>query len=201
MPDPIHPLTVLFYGDSRAADWPPPDLPGFIFANRGTPGQTSTEALRRWATYGAPLHPDIVVLEIGINDLTAVSLFPEETASLVVQCQNNIRQLVSQVTTSGATVILTTVFPAGYLRLGYREFGLSEISSLVVEVNKYLTILARPQVILFDAYTLLSENGLVKGEYTLDLLHLNSAGYAALNQSLTPLLLDLAQSHRLQPKS
>lgn len=64
-----------------------------------------------------------------------------------------------------------------------------------------LTILAGPQVILFDAYTFLSENGLVKGEYTLDLLHLNSTGYAALNLSLIPLLLDLAQAHRLQPKA
>lgn len=165
-----------------------------LFVNRGVPGQTSTEALRRWTTYGAPVRPDVVVLQIGINDLTAVSLFPEETASLVVQCQNNIRQLVAQVTAGGATVILTTIFPAGYLHLGYREFGLSEIGSLVVEVNNYLTILAKPQVILFDAYTLLSENGLVKGEYTLDLLHLNAAGYAALNQSLIPLLLKLAQS-------
>lgn len=29
----------------------------------------------------------------------------------------------------------------------------------------------------------------------LDLLHLNAVGYAALNQSLTPLLLNLAQAH------
>lgn len=104
----MHSLTVLFYGDSRAADWPPPDLPGFTFANRGVPGQTSTESLHRWAKYGAPLQPDIVVLQIGINDLTAVSLFPEEAASLVVQCQNNIRQLVAQASAGGTTVILTT---------------------------------------------------------------------------------------------
>jgi lysophospholipase L1-like esterase len=194
MADPLRPLTVLFYGDSRAADWPPPDLPDILFVNRGVPGQTSTEALRRWPVYGAPVRPDIVVLQIGINDLTAVSLFPEETASLVVQCQNNIRHLVSQATAAGATVILTTIFPVGCLRLGYREFSLSKIGSLVVGVNSYLTILTGPRVILFDAYSLLSENGLVKGEYTLNLLHLNSTGYDALNRSLTPLLLNLAQS-------
>lgn len=65
----------------------------------------------------------------------------------------------------------------------------------LVEVNNYLTILTSPQVILFDACTLLSENGLVKGEYTLDPLHLNTAGYAVLNESLIPLLLNLAQTH------
>lgn len=187
------PLTVLFYGDSRAADWSPPHLPDLLFVNRGVPGQTSSEALRRWASYAAPLRPDIVVLQIGINDLTAVSLFPEETASLVVQCQNNIRHLVTQATVGGATVILTTIFPAGYLRLGYREFGLSEVGPQVTQVNNYLTILTGPQVILFDAYALLSENGLVKAEYTLDLLHLNTAGYDALNHALTPLLIDLTQ--------
>lgn len=165
-----------------------------LIVNRGVPGQTSTEALRRWTAYGAPLRPDIVVLQIGVNDLTAASLFPKETASLVVQCQNNIRHLVAQATAAGATVILTTIFPAGYLRLGYREFGFSKMGSLVVEVNNYLSILAGPQIVLFDAYALLSENGLVNGEYTLDLLHLNAAGYDALNRSLVPLLLTLAQS-------
>lgn len=194
MADPGQSVTVLFYGDSRAADWPPPDLPGFLFVNRGVPGQTVPEALNRWATYATPLHPDIVVLQIGINDLTTVSLFPEESASLVVQCQNNIRHLVTQAVAGGATVILTTIFPAGYLRLGYREFGLSDVGPLLVEVNNYLTILAGPQVILFDAYALLSENGLVKGEYTLDLLHLNATGYEALNRSLVPMLTNLAQS-------
>lgn len=193
MPE-THPLTVLFYGDSRAADWPFPNLPGFSFINRGVPGQSSGEAWHDWPRDGASVRPDIVVLQIGINDLTTVSFFPAEKDNLVKQCQNNIRQLVSQATAGGAIVILTTIFPASYLGLGYHEFGLSEISSLVVEVNDYLTILAGPRVILFDAYTLLSENGLVKGEYTLDLLHLNVAGYAALNQSLTPLLLKLAQS-------
>jgi lysophospholipase L1-like esterase len=48
---------------------------------------------------------------------------------------------------------------------------------------------------LFDAYTLLSENSLVKGEYTLDLLHLNAAGYDTLNHALTPLLLQVAQTN------
>lgn len=194
MPNPAQFLTVLFYGDSRAADWPPLALPGLLFVNRGIPGQTSSEALRRWTSYTAPLHPDIIVLQIGINDLTAVSFFPEETANLVVQCQNNIRQLVSQATASGAIVVLTTIFPAGNLHLGYREFGMLEIGPQVVEVNNYLATLAGPKVILFDAYTLLFENGLVKGEYTLDLLHLNSAGYAALNRALAPLLLNLAQT-------
>jgi lysophospholipase L1-like esterase len=74
MVDPVRPLTVLFYSDSRAADWPPPDLPDLLFVNRGVPGQTSTEALRRWTTYGAPLRPDIVVLQVGVNDLTTASL-------------------------------------------------------------------------------------------------------------------------------
>ncbi len=193
MPE-THPLTVLFYGDSRAADWPFPNLPGFSFVNRGVPGQSSGEALHYWPRDGAPVCPDIMVLQIGINDLTAVSFFPEETANLVVQCQNNIRQPVSQATGSGATVILTTIFPAGYVGLGYHEFGLSELGPLVLKVNHYLVTLAGPRVILFDAYTLLSENGLVKGEYTLDLLHLNSAGYAALNRALTPLLLNLTQT-------
>lgn len=54
-------------------------------------------------------------------------LFPDEAASLVVQYQNNIRQLIAQATAGAAAVILTPIFPAGYPHLGYHEFGMFAI--------------------------------------------------------------------------
>jgi lysophospholipase L1-like esterase len=72
---------------------------------------------------------------------------------------------------------------------------LQQAGLIAVRYPEHHLILANLQVILFDTYTLLSENGLVKGEYTLDLLHLNAAGYDALNHALTPLLLQVAQTN------
>src|SRR5437870_3849107 len=48
-PEPgVSPGTVVFFGDSRAAQWPAPELAGFTFANRGIGAQTSAQALQRF---------------------------------------------------------------------------------------------------------------------------------------------------------
>jgi hypothetical protein len=48
---------VVFFGDSRAADWPAPMVPGVEFVNRGIGAQTSAQVAGRFAAHIAPLHP------------------------------------------------------------------------------------------------------------------------------------------------
>ncbi len=43
-------------------------------------------------------------------------------------------------------------------------------------------------MIIFDAYAVLEENGKTKTAYTKDLLHINSAGYEAINRELVEVL-------------
>lgn len=43
---------ILIYCASRAADWPPPDLPGDRFINRGMPGEATAGSLQR---FGQPV--------------------------------------------------------------------------------------------------------------------------------------------------
>jgi lysophospholipase L1-like esterase len=58
-----------------------------------------------------------------------------------------------------------------------------------VDVNSYIRSLATDQVLVFDAARLLSDkNGNLKQEYSPDGLHLNEAGYRALNVELVNLL-------------
>src|SRR5262245_5896404 len=52
---------VVFFGDSRAADWPAPTLPGFGFVNRGIGAQTSAQVAGRFAAHITPLHPQVLV--------------------------------------------------------------------------------------------------------------------------------------------
>ena len=181
--------TLLFYGDSRAADWPAPDLPGIRCRNLGMPGETTAGSLQRFAPAVAPLGPDLIVLQAGINDLVALEYAPPERPALIHRCRRNLAQMVSRSLALGATVIVTTIFPPA--PAGFEFMGLSRLDDVVpaiLEVNAFLSGLAGERVIIFDAYALLAEGDRVKPAYALDLLHLNRSGYAALNQALTPLL-------------
>ena len=66
-------ITVVFFGDSRAATWPPPDIGGFAFINRGVGGETSTQSALRFDYHIEPLNPQIVVIQTGINDLKTMT--------------------------------------------------------------------------------------------------------------------------------
>jgi hypothetical protein len=74
---------VVFYGDSRAAEWTAPQLPGFTFVNRGIGSQTSAQVLGRFDQDIASLQPDYVVIQVGINDLKTLPLFPNQAEAIV----------------------------------------------------------------------------------------------------------------------
>ena len=68
---------VVIIGDSRAAEWTAPTMSNFTFVNRGIGAQTTAQVLGRFAPDVAPVTPDIAVIQVGINDLKALPLFPE----------------------------------------------------------------------------------------------------------------------------
>jgi lysophospholipase L1-like esterase len=186
-PEPDPDLTrVVLLGDSRIVDWPAPaGLDSLQFFNRGLSNQTSAEVLHRFEAHVAPLEPDIIVLQVGINDLKAIPLFPDQREAIVANCQANIKALVTRASDSGATVILTTLFPLGQVPLERRIFWSNDVAPALAEMNAHLRSLAREQVIVFDTVPLLAgEDGLVRKEFSRDLLHLEPAGYAALNKEI-----------------
>jgi lysophospholipase L1-like esterase len=181
--------TVVFYGDSRAAQWSAPkDLPQFEFINRGVGNQTSAQARLRLAAHLLPLQPDVVLIQICINDLKTIPLFPAAKTKIIAACKQNIDELVNRSTELGGTVILTTIFPLGQLPPERRPFWSPAVAVAIDEVNDYIRSLADEQVVVFYSYAVLAVDGLVSREYAYDFLHLNEAGYDALNAALVPLL-------------
>lgn len=179
--------TVVFFGDSRSQEWPiPNNLQGFSFVNRGITGQTSIQILGRFDKHVASLRPKIIVLQIGINDLKTIPIFPQQKASIIANCKDNIRQIVARSRASGATVILTTIFPVGRVPLARKLFWSSDVDRAIVEVNSYIHSLQAPNVIILDTYALLVENG--KNKYDRDTLHTNAKGYTVLNKELIKVL-------------
>jgi lysophospholipase L1-like esterase len=178
---------LVFFGDSRARDWPVPAAAGFAFLNRGIGGNTTRQVLERIEEQIAPLNPRAIVLQVGINDLKMIPLEPETRDAIVARCKDTIRSIVEKLAGLGASVILTNVFPTGEPPADRVWSG--DVAIAVVEVNAYLGSLAGSGVTLLDAHTaLVGEDGKTLPGYSRDLMHLNSAGYARLNTMLIPVL-------------
>ena len=194
--------TVVFFGDSRAEMWQvPANLKGFSFINRGINTQTSAQVLARFDEHIVPLHPKIIIVQVGINDLKAIPLFPEQKAAIITNCKTNIQQIVTRSVNSGATVILTTIFPIGPVPLTRQPFWSPDIAQAVSEVNAYLYSLKARNVLILDTYSLLVENGHVQSNYVYDTLHINERGYNKLNQELTKVLSTWLTTKSLNGKS
>jgi len=194
---PAQPPVIVFYGDSRAAAWEAPAIPGVTILNRGISGQTTAQILGRFEAHIAPLDPQIIVIQAGINDLKNISLFPEQEDAIIQSCKDNLQRIVQRSLDSGAHVILTTIFPLGELPLTRRLLWSTTVATAITEVNVYLRTLAAPQVTIFESGDLLTDpqSGSVKSQYSLDSLHLNPAGYAELNQALSGMLDVALNSH------
>jgi lysophospholipase L1-like esterase len=192
-----HRPRVIFFGDSRAYAWQPPDIQGYEFINRGINGQTTEQSLRRYDYHVRPLNPSVVVIQIGVNDLKNIALFPDQKQSIITNCKNNIEQIVEKSLNTQATVILTTIFPTGEIPFYRQPFWSNEVDLAIREVNMFLSTLATEKVILFDNVPILT-NGKdnVLPTYSLDELHLNQSGYKVLNQKLAQILESLKEEKK-----
>lgn len=180
---------VVFFGDSRAANWSSPSLNGFEFTNRGIGSQTSTQVLQRYSTHVQPLYPEILVIQVCINDLKTIPLFPDKKSDIITNCKNNIQQIIHLAREQGATIVITTVFPIGEFPIQRKIFWSEDIPLAINDVNIFIKSLADDKVVVFDAFAILAdENGKLRDVYHIDELHLNSAGYDAINQEFVSLL-------------
>lgn len=181
---------VVFFGDSRAQDWPAPALDGVALLNRGIGAQTCAQAAGRFDAHIAPLRPDALVLQVGVNDLKTIPLFPDQSQAIAADSAACIRQIVERASAAGSAVVLTTIFPVGAAPLERRLFWSDDIAQAITDVNAELRGLASDRVVVLDAYALLAgADGLLRPEYSQDELHLNAAGYAVLNAALAAALL------------
>jgi len=191
-PDQAGQVRTVFFGDSRAEEWPAPVLQGYEFINRGIDRQTTVQVLWRLPYHLEPLKPGLVLLQVGINDLKTIGLFPRQKSTIIANCKENIRQIVARSVSLGATVILSTIFPTGEVPPERRPFWSDDIPLAVDEVNLYLNSLAGEKIIILDAFSILADKtGLIRREYSRDELHLTPEGYENLNRELVRLLASL----------
>ena len=180
---------IVFFGDSRAAGWPNPITENYSFINRGIGAQTSAQVLQRFEQHLKPLHPQIIIVQVGINDLKVIPLIPERKEQIIENLKTNLYEIVQKSIDIEATVILTTILPFEKVSLWRKQFWSDDVALAVNEVNQFIHSLGNENVIIFDAYSLLvGEDSIIQQEYSKNLLHLNSAGYQMLNTEIIKLL-------------
>ena len=179
---------VVMLGDSRVLVWPSIDSEYFTVYNRGIHGQTSIQVRDRFITHVQGIQPDIVVLQVGMNDLKTIGLFPERKEKILEDCKQNIRILTEKIHGLGAQLILTTTIPAGPIPLIRRPVWSDDIDIAVQDLNQYIKGFNQDGVYIFDTATLVNET-----QY-LDALHLEKEAYKVLNHHLEKEIMGVIQS-------
>nr|CAA6806684.1 MAG: Lysophospholipase [uncultured Thiotrichaceae bacterium] len=177
----------LLYGDSRSLSWPAPELGGYQVINRGIGNQSSTQVAMRFGLHAESLMPDTILIQVCVNDLKTIPLFPEQREQIIHDCKSNIDEMIADAAAIDATVLLTTVFPLGDIPIERRLFGFDEraIIPAIDEVNEHIKGIEAEHVRIFDTYELLKGEGRkINPDYSRDWLHLNEQGYQRLNQAL-----------------
>lgn len=177
---------IVFMGDSITEGWQA-TRPGFFRGDRidrGISGQTTSQMLGRFYADVIALHPAVVHIMAGTNDIAGNS-GPTSLEAI----ENNLRSMVDLARAHGIRVILGTVPPAA--RFGWRP-EIDPVPSIRA-LNAWIRAYARARgIVVVDYYTLLddSRHGMAPID-SADGVHPNAAGYAKMEVALT------AQLHRV----
>lgn len=169
------PSRVVMLGDSITEGWKPAD-PGFFSGDvldRGISGQTTAQMLLRLRSDVIELHPAVVHIMAGTNDV-AGNRGPQ-SIDLV---QGNIASMVELARSHGIRVVLAAIPP---VRKFYWNPPVEPVET-VSAMNAWLREYARREGLTWVDYGLVLGDGAggIKAEYSDDGVHPNAAGYAAM---------------------
>jgi lysophospholipase L1-like esterase len=181
---------VVFVGDSRIERWAAPPLPaGCEGINRGVSYQTTAQVLLRLERDVIALGADVAVVQVGVNDLKTLGLFPEGSRCAVVEdCRAHIREIVGRLRRAGTTVVILTILPVGSPELARRPIWSDATIDAIDDVNRTILGLDGPGVVAVDCDARLRKGRRIDPTLALDALHLGPAGYRALGEVVRPAL-------------
>jgi acyl-CoA thioesterase-1 len=171
---------IVFMGDSITEGWKE-NRPEFFRGDRidrGISGQTTSQMLGRFYADVIALHPAVVHILAGTNDIAGNS-GPTSLDAI----ENNLRSMVELAQAHRIRVILGTVLPA--VRYSWRP-SIDPVPSIRA-LNVWMQRFARARgVTLVDYYTLLDDghHGLAPADSN-DGVHPSAAGYAKMEAALT----------------
>lgn len=165
---------VVFFGDSITDLWEKNGgsfFPGKPYLDRGIGGQTTAQMLLRFRQDVIDLHPEVVAILAGTNDIAG------NTGSTPVSAiEQNLKSMAELAHANHIKVIFASVLPAA--DYPWRK-GL-EPAPKIIELNKWIAnYCATAHHTYLDYYTPMADaNGGMKPGLSHDGIHPNTAGYA-----------------------
>lgn len=180
--------SVVLFGDSRIETWyPDPESDKYTFINAGVTGETTTEMRRRFERDVVALQPDYVVIQAGVNDLTAsVTKGIKQPETLIDTMHQNLQYFITALEKQNIDVIVTSILPAKHLSLTRKVFWHDELTGRINRANTELKInteAAGADWLDLDPLYL-DDAGNPMNKLYFDTLHINHDGYRALNSHL-----------------
>jgi lysophospholipase L1-like esterase len=169
---------VVFFGDSITDIW---DLnkyfPGKGYINRGISGQTTEQMLVRFRQDVVDLHPAVVVILAGTNDI-AGNTGPETLA----QIEGDFETMVEVARASRIRVVLSSLTPENGTRPEWTTYTVLRPPQRIVQLNDWLKRYCKaPGLVYLDYYSaMVDADGRMKPELTGDGLHPSPAGFAVM---------------------
>jgi lysophospholipase L1-like esterase len=166
---------VIFLGDSITDYWKLPNyFPNKSYINRGIDGQTTSQMLVRFRQDIIDLHPKVLVILAGTNDIAGVT-GPTRDEDL----EANYSSMAELARAHDIHVIFSSILPANnYTHDAEENFNLRP-RERILAINKWLQdYCAKNNLTYLDYFSaLVDDKGMLKKDLTDDGLHPNDAGY------------------------
>jgi lysophospholipase L1-like esterase len=166
---------VVFMGDSITDSWKLENyFPGKPYVNRGISAQTTPQMLLRFHQDVIALHPRVVVILAGTNDIAG------NTGPLSLEeIESNYASMADLARANHIAVVFSSITPVSdYTERSHRFFAERPIEK-IQQLNVWLKDYARGHgEIYLDYYShMLDEKGLLRRDLAEDGLHPNDSGY------------------------
>ena len=166
---------VVFLGDSITDYWKLPDyFPGKPYINRGIDGQTTPEMLVRFRQDVIDLHPRVVVMLAGTNDISG-NTGPMRNEDI----EANFASMAELARAHGVKVVFSSVLPIHNYTEDSKELFAQRSPARILALNEWMKdYCAKNHLVYLDYFAaLVDDKGLLKKELADDGLHPKAAGY------------------------
>ena len=161
---------VVFLGDDITEKWEGPFFPGKPYINRGIARQTTPQMLVRFQQDVVSLHPKVVVIQGGSNDLAGFTGPATE-----VTIGQNFTSMTQLAKANGIRVVLASVTPVCNC---YTNQTARRPQGKIIGLNGWIKRYAASSgAVYHDYYSALASGRDFKKDLTADGLHPNEAGY------------------------
>ncbi len=166
---------VVFVGDSITDYWKLPNyFPGKPYINRGIDGQTTPQMLVRFRQDVIDLHPKVVVVLAGTNDIAGVT-GPASNEDI----EANYASMAELARAHGIRMVFASILPVhNYTHDAEESFALRPLDRILA-LNKWLKDYCDKNHLVYLDYfsALVDERGMLKRALADDGLHPTDAGY------------------------